>query len=610
MKIRYLLLAGLVALVCVSVRVGDTKLESRALSSNAANSVAPTSVASSRVQCADISDRICNDLWSKEHKGFLKVSDGEIRVGVSPKSHLDVAVIEYWRSLVESEPYLPSDFRQTVHPILTALAVDLAHEAGALAWKKRAAAHLYRWRNAIDDVAEARAIERAPSLKKLTEADLTFDQTVFKQRVANKLRAQIIEAQYLHHPNWLRVERVFAQVKQDLVAALASLNITLEQRQELAAKIQSVKLSLPYSDPDRLGLEESCSTTEKNAMYVQVHNAFSVCAGFFNSLASDTSLYRIMAHEISHSIDPIAFAKDQWRLHSPLSHQLKRLIGSHGKAIPCDEWANVIASVKSYRMSARIEKYDSARQPLYDCFHPKSELNPFSLDSQKEISDMLARGAVSSDATVHHYLLAAQPTFIKEGVSKQNEFYLRPDRILISESDNTPTPHVTRGADPIEIFTQSLLCDSRDFLKAPKTLRGQIFKDAIADAEAVMRVKVAEYLTYCGQNCEELVQFKMSFDSKEDFADWLASKAVTRNLERLKDQRSRREAISLMGVADCVAPGPENDAPELALIEKSFSQEEHPDTRARRLSMFSLRNAELADCEMPPQEQGFLKCDL
>jgi hypothetical protein len=81
-------------------------------------------------------------------------------------------------------------------------------------------------------------------------------------------------------------------------------------------------------------------------------------------------------------------------------------------------------------------------------------------------------------------------------------------------------------------------------------------------------------------------------------------------LERIKDLRIRREAAALSTIGECNKPGPINDAPDLAEVEKKYSLEIHPDNRSRRLAIFNKKNIELTDCNPNITNTGSIACEF
>ncbi len=530
------------------------------------------------------------------------MSDGSIVVGSSEKSVMAASRIEDLRALLASESRLPTDLKEKARPVLEELKSTLAIEKDSKEWYRSIALILYRWESALSDVASSRTENRNPELKSIKEKDLTIEQSALYQKDVTEVQNQVLEAKYAIHPNWTSVERVFAQARTDLLAEIQDLKIPENQKQTLMERAGSVRLRLPYPDPNQPITRDSCASTEVNAFYNPSLHTFTVCAGFFNSYQSDSSLYGMIAHEISHAIDPTRIAARQYRNQSDLAKSTNRLSGSKGSAISCNEWEKLVNDAKKIEPLIPPRSFDSM-QALYDCLQPKSSLEQYTASALQSAAERSTRSTMSNHATSNSFLTLSQPTVTKDGRLVGNEFYLRPDRLLAAHNNNNFQKEDGRDADILEIFTQALTC-------SPNENRVKSFNKAIEETKVVFQANMIEWYSFCGKNCSNLMSEGLSADSSENFADWLSIKALRRFIERKQNMRDRREAAALAAVDLCESPGPKADAPDLAAAEKQYSLENHPDTRIRRISVFNKIISGLVKCEINQQEEGFGQCDL
>lgn len=569
-----------------------------------------------RPQCADITDDLCQTLWSNKNRGRLKVSDGVIASGESKKSEMAASRIEDLRALIESESRLPADLRNKAKPIFAELKTALGNERDTKDWYRSISLILYKWNTTVSDLASTRTETQYPNLKKIKEKDLSTEQRAIYQTDVNAIQSEILDAKYKQHPNWKRVDRVFSQARQDILVEIRKLNIPEKQKLALIARVETVQLTLPYSDPRKMAADESCGSTQMNAFYSPSHHAFTVCAGYFNSFQSDSALYGTIAHEISHSIDPLSNARHQCRDESPLYKSMNRLVGATGSKLECAEWEKITEMAKSMSATSNPRTFDSM-QVLYDCLQPKSKLEPYTHETIQSVAKRNARQSLSAYASAHSFLTLAQPTVTKDGKETPNEFFMRPDRLNASYNDNTFNSSPNQDANMTEIFAQSLSCikikdGNKDiaYKNASPEQRSKVFDAAMSETLSLIEARTREWYSYCGQNCSELAAESLSVDSRENFADWMSYKALSNYLGRKQNLRERREAAALATVDLCERPGPKNDAPDLAESEKKYSLENHPDTRVRRISVFNKQNAELNQCLINEQEQGFGLCEL
>jgi hypothetical protein len=566
-------------------------------------------------QCGQLTDDLCQALWSSKNQGRLKVSDGEILRGTSKNSKMSAARIEDFKALIDSEPQLPEDLRKKAKPILQDLKVKLAKEKDSKEWYKSVSSITERWNEAVGETAVARVEKADPALKLIPDEDLTVEQLALYRKESFNLKGQILEAKYAEHPNWRRIEGLFDQVKKDLVAEIQGLEIDDQQKQAMLKRIDSVKLSLPYPSPDQMDASDSCASTEVNAFYSAQVNSFSVCAGMFNSFQSESALYFVMAHEISHSVDPLHQAEEEMHKRSSFISGLNALVSSEGPRLTCDKWQGFLDQAQKIQPQSTPKKFDSM-QSLYDCLQPKGELAKYDPAAIQSAAERLVNDQMDGYASDHFFLNLAQPSFYKAGKLNKNEFYMRPDRLGTKLNSGLFLSSQNRDANPMEIFTQALACVSQEsggkevsYQDAPQGERAQLFKMALQDTQKILIAKNAEWFSYCGRNCRELASDHISVDSRENFSDWLGSRAMSRHLGRKKDLREAREASAVSTVLFCDEPSAVSDAPDLAAVEKKYSFENHPDHRVRRISVFNKKNASVVKCDIKEQEQGFGLCE-
>lgn len=569
-----------------------------------------------RPQCAEITDDLCQTLWSNKNRGSMKVADGAIAAGQSSKSEMAASRIEDLQALIASESKLPPDLKAKAKPIFAELKTLLKKERDSKDWYRGISLALFKWETTVMDTASARTEAKHRPLKQIKQSDLSIEQKALYQSDLHHIQSEILEAKYKRHPNWKRVEKVFASAQQDMIAEIQNLNLPEAQKKLMLEKVKSVKLMLPYADPKKLAANASCGSTQMNAFYSPSHHAFTVCAGYFNSFQSESALYGTIAHEIAHAVDPLSNAEHQCRTESPVFQSLNRLVGASGPGMPCNEWEPIAAQVKASSIPETPRSFDSL-QSLYDCLQPKKHLEAYSAEAVRKIAKRNARVELNSYASAHSLLTLAQPTVTKEGKETPNEFFMRPDRLQASYNGNTFHKSRNEDADVLEIFTQSLSCAKVEvdgktisYQEAPLAHRAKIFDNAMAETLALLEASKREWYSYCGQNCSEMSVERLSVDSSENFADWMSNKALNRQLGRIKDLRDRREATALATVDLCERPGPKNDAPDLAASEKKYSLESHPDTRVRRISVFDKKNAEINQCEINQKDQGFGLCEF
>jgi hypothetical protein len=565
--------------------------------------------------CAEVTDDFCSTLWSKDHKGNLNIGDGRLLSGKSSKSQLSMVQIENLKARLASVPNLPADLRKKVEPIAAEYKAVMAEEKDSKQWYRKLSQVADKWQFAADDVAIARTLKKHPELKNIKDNDMTVVERAVFRKDAEELAAQQLDAKYANNPNWKRVGKVFDEVKEDLLKTVQNMKISDSQKAKMLARVKAVELSLPYTDQQKLGSDGTCGSSDVNAYYSPSYEKFTVCAGLFNSFQSESSLYFVIAHELSHSIDSGNNADYEQSEKDQLTKDLDPLASSNKAVYSCKEWKDIVDRAK--KSAPGLPQPTDSLQSLYDCIAPKGDLKAFDESSLTSIADASAKKAISQSAEGNNFLRLGQPTTsTDDGKTKTNPYYMRPDlvraRVYGDQFVKLKVPYLL----PPDIFNQSLACatgvsNGKEVLykDASKEDRAAIFEKALQETTQLWKMRERNSFNYCGRNCGALEEYDLSVNSQEDTADWMAARAFGEYLSRNKDMRSRREASAATTALFCNAPGLSAEAPDLALAEKNHSLESHPDNRSRRLALFNPRNAKLVKCKIDEKDQGAGKCE-
>lgn len=528
--------------------------------------------------------------------------------------------MEDLKALVESEPRLPADLRARAKPIFDEMKATLKQEKDAKEWYWKVDLLGYRWAVLVSDVASNRTEAKHIELKKIKAADLTVEQSVLYRDDTNAVATEILDAKYSNHPNWKRATRIFKTAKEDIIAEVREMSIPENRKKNFVDFITSINITLPYEDGHRIGSDAACAATEANAYYQGVVHQFTVCAGLFNSYKSDASIYAVIAHEISHSIDPLTTAERERIQKSPFVKLLHPLIGAKGATIDCARWKEAVDKIMKTAPEQNALRSKSQfldpMQPLLNCLQPKTTLSPITDEALAGASGRENKQAIGMYSDANMFLTLAQPTVTQFGETKKNQLYMRPDLLTTAWNGGQVLKNANE-ASLQEIFVQALSCatttvDGKEVLykDAPTQSRKDVFRNAIEEASAIRRAVNRDAYNYCGQNCSALASENLSVDSRENFADWMAGRAFNKFIERKKDLREKREATAAAWSLFCEAPSPANDAPDLAEEQKKYSMESHPNNRVRRVSLYTKKNAESAKCAINEKDQGFGLCEL
>jgi hypothetical protein len=563
--------------------------------------------------CSKLTDDVCDQLWDAKSQGNRTFQTGSVRIGKTGKSAMSATYRMDTEALLESEPRLPADLRKAEAPVLARLRNHLKREEKSKEWLRELGKIKEEWHFTMESVAEKRALAQSPSLKGIQDEDLTLEQIAIYKAKAFELKDEVLRAKYENSSRWKNVQHIFEESKSDILAVIQDLQISPELKTAMIEKVQSVKLSLPFSDPRVLGAQGSCATTDRNAHYDPKFNVLFVCAGSINAYQVSANLYATIAHEIGHSIDPVNFLSMKYNA-TPVAQTVGLLSTSGAAPIPCDKWKDMVEN--QFKVPAHVSEPVSPFQTLTDCLVPPKELRPFDTETLTSVTKEMADETINVFASSHAFLWLAQPTLMKNGKPKENEYYLRPDRVEASQNQALPPTWKNTFSAVPGVFVQNLACaravkNGREvaFADASPEQRNEMFQKAISSTQQIEQAINATRFAICGRECRELVSRRLSRNAQENFADWLSIKALPRFLMRERSLTKRRELAGLAPVDLCSLPGPEQSAPEFAAVEKSYSFESHPDDRIRRLSIFSPEVAQAVGCRLDEEtKKGFSSC--
>lgn len=356
--------------------------------------------------CLTLAETICKKLWNDENQGFLETEQGTLQVGKSNRSELSYAQkldLEAW---VASEPRLPEDLQEQLSPILNDLGKMLNRENRSLVWYQKLSQILQQLKETVTLSGNLRVQKLFPELKQISKTQPTVEEQGKYQAVILDFNNEILRAKYENHPNWKRVDKVFKEVKKDLIATIQELNLPEALRKTLKSKVDSVNLTLPYSDPRLISTPGSCGTTEKNALYSPVFNLFTVCAGLFNTLQSESNLYFVIAHELSHSIDPESIVFDEYKK-STLGQAVIKLRYSSKSPFSCHEWKQL--REKTFTIKEEVLEPLHPYSRLNDCLTPLSEsLRPFNSENLHPITRRQSAAIINKYANSNSFSLLTQ----------------------------------------------------------------------------------------------------------------------------------------------------------------------------------------------------------
>lgn len=566
------------------------------------------------LECGRIAEEICDATWDKEHQGFIRLKMGDIKAGDLPDSDVRYVTKADLEALVASEPRLPRPLQKVMRPHLQKLKKLLQAPHYDDKWARQVGVVRFQYENAITDLAYDLAEKKYKGLRKIKLDKRTFDQNREVWSHYFDLKNQLLEAKYKNHPNWLRVEEVFSEVKNDILGQLRQLPIDDAFKSAIIEKVQNAQLMLPYSDPRKISSGDNCDETEMNAFYIPSRNAFTVCAGYFNGYPNEGTLYKVVAHELSHALDPQNLTETRARNESVVVKNLEAL--THDiESVSCDTWNSMIETRRKNKSDMSIA-IKPQLESLVSCLGDFKKLTPWDAAEARSTAKSTARSAAGGSADANVYLEMVQPFIIEDGVKRPNEYFLRPDLAFLRSHRYVGTSANVLGSRMNFIMVKNLKCSPRfkglyeDLKAGTKEISNEDFRDLIEDSTEVYRYEREDLLRYNGQVGAVMARHRMSFDTDELFADWLAFRTMRAKLARLEDINDRREFAFLSVASACSKPSLNTTARELSAVQKEFSLEPHPERSARLRSVFTKAISEKLNCKPPVKISNVGVCDI
>ena len=489
------------------------------------------------------------DLCRRLERSGGNLPEAGIFRGKGPDGFLSWAERADLEALVAARPRLPEDFRNraadTIEAIEEFLQATPPNAYPVLAELKAslstAAEDTARTRAHAATSGEAWAQPRSVDLRNPYAYRTLLMETARRRRV---LDDEITQAKYLHHPNWIRATETFLKAKEDVLSVVEEIEGIAEgERRRLADKIATVRLLFPppinRNSHFFERFDKTCRTNFEVAFYHRYNNSVIVCAGFFNTHRSESSLYLAIAHEIAHAIGPNVLSFDRF-LSSAHFGILERL--AERDETSCADWE----IDKRHLFAMRPYQITDDRAPLrrlISCFEGHFGPNPppsaefVRVQIQRVLSPIVSRR--ESYRTLYDRL-------------RHPESYLDPHNSIEKTYDpKRPGLSFSSPIDPnstllsfahIFIFSREYGC----FRQA----RGR-------DPKAFEVEKIIETTTLLNALLVEPLYFLRGTHDKnhEHIADWLAARALAKYARRASSEYEGRRAIVRTASAVVCPPG-------------------------------------------------------
>ena len=563
------------------------------------------------VSCEELTDGFCETLYSAENRGNFQFPDGtQILAGEKRQHIISNASFIYYQKLAESRCRFPEDVKiqMGIHCGEDDEKTDLLARLNALlsevdsigqdsksveSWRRTGSQIISDVNFVITNVAYERTFKDSPHLSEKLRNDWTFHDRKTSHENYYSVHKEIMDAVYLNDPDWQRVVRVFKEARQDVLRVLERMDLNPETKDFMKAKVNAVKLSLPYMEKIETDNIKDCATFEIAAYYISSSNTVFICMGQVNTSLNEGNFYVTAAHEIAHSIDPGTFLLDIFK-QTPMAHLLKELYETHA-SLDCDDWEerkNEIFVFPSEIYQLLQEKFNSLDQCLVD----RQDHRDINHQSLEYVSVAISKRAMAHDANTHTFSYLTTVEIFKAGVLRNNEFYLEPRLLEESRNRYQEVRHFQQGFfHDLSVFVQEYRCHR---LSGSDREEEEVFAESLEETHRLRDIYEYELANIVGRNSRKLAAFKLSKPSHEDFADWISYKALELKLRRIPSIGARR-AFLISGIYEyCKSEDLDGIASRKRLTEREYRIPAplHPLWRYRRLRAFTPKIADLLKC--------------
>ncbi len=522
----------------------------------------------------------------------LGTSKYAVRLGAT-ENDFDERDYEFLQAKLKSWPKLPVDFRQGL---------------SRYGFREKLQRHLRRaarremslplrienmrneeeinsiWNLALREAVLTRMERLFPGYAKVKEDFMPLELRYEAQRQRRMLSAKVSAAIWSDHQNWRRVEREFARVKTVYKQVVnEQLGISAELKKDWLARIESVRLVIPGSDPE---LEmEGCSRTESNAYYFREKNYITVCAGDFNA----EEIEQTLAHEISHALD-IGRSRHLAKMQSSLGEGLLTLkeMSCSKKAFDCGRWQ---AFRDSFSENLKpLESFVPQLKSFNQCLQEKPVRSEIPDEYASRIAKEEVDGILGDLARRDVFLRIISPEMpMPDGSRHRNPMHLNPCGYYLWDTQVQP---LDQDVSLLLFFTAEYRCSAlpdraekfRTSIEAAKQMQTQFTRSSLRmDAEFSSRYR--------------LERDGYSSSPTERFADNLGQVVFAHLLKQEADVRQRRARYLANNAWLCRRPSIQQLFPGEAKIQRSYYVESHSETGQRQKELLSEDIREALDCK-------------
>lgn len=546
--------------------------------------------------CSALFENFCDQLYSPEHKGIMKLQVGEENISLNFGKHsngFSQQSANFQLAKLSAENRFPEALRKKLLEKnyfnklreLTERSqgkILSQKEQATLEYDSVAISNIYgeAIRNYVIDLTE----KKHPGFNASNPAPRAWIQD--SNRIQAHVMAELYGIIWEKHPGWIKTKNAFVETQNAFIEMLTELkktggipSIELERWIE---RVGTVKIEMPGQDEYDED-QDSCGSTQVNAYYIAKRNVVIVCAGDFTS----EDPFSTLGHEIAHALGANA-AKINFKGQSVLGRSLTDLrntLCGQTRVDGCPEkWKSLKTDFD--KLLLELEKFKLDGSKFMMCLQEKNP-NPkgalpevtASVRGKGDIRNLANRGALLS--------LTTPMETLADNTKVTNRDFLNP-----CESDQIPPGIYNIESSEALIYSLEYMCSTAPTPEAK-------IKDA-ADSTIKLMTKIYSKTIPMGGTLapdDSWTDENYSEDVGEKFADALGQRAFARLLANRKENiESKRNWFFANNASYCDRPSTEKDYPKQALAQKSYTEDKHSEYRKRREELLVPEIRAALDC--------------
>jgi hypothetical protein len=227
------------------------------------------------VGCGELVNAYCAALYSPRAAGNLRVPQSEAPATIlqgETRNNFPAVFVAYAKAKLKRQGRLPYDFqaalaRRSYFPRIKQLLMRKPRAAMTVQdrveddqLEKSLASD---WSSAFDEATLKRMRKKFPQFHSLSELEIPIEWQIERRRVRRALISEVATALWTGDPNWRKVERGFASLRDSFIELIDEIDAPEALRAAWRARIMGIELVLPGSRPAIA--DEDCSSTKNNA---------------------------------------------------------------------------------------------------------------------------------------------------------------------------------------------------------------------------------------------------------------------------------------------------------------------------------------------------------